>query len=25
LLGQTATFAEENEAIAKYPWLDYHA
>jgi hypothetical protein len=25
LLGQTATFVEENEAIAKYPWLDYHA
>jgi HAMP domain-containing protein len=25
LLGQTATFADENKAIAKYPWLDYHA
>jgi hypothetical protein len=25
LLGQTETFEDENEAIAKYPWLDYHA
>jgi hypothetical protein len=25
LLGRTATFQEENEAIALWPWLEYHA
>lgn len=25
LLGRTNGFSDENEAIKKYPWLDYHA